>query len=376
MANNDFFLDEEDDEELEDSGYFGDEDDEEEEDSDEDDVEIGEDIREEEKQKSRAEKEKDLYGGRLTADEIYLSAAYDTIQKAAKKNEKKENSSILDDVVTTLVMANPKHSSVATVASVTKEALQKQGHSRMVATLYTPETPLRGEDIDIDLNGDDDSGFNEKYAREAKDRIAAFVEYLSTRDLSKDSTVSRRRKQRQLPAFIIFLFTSGMYDLILNCPTMPPEYAKQIESALETIMKEKYSIVDELARRYESEDRKEIADRVRKMGLSWFLKEPNEIRTAYSDLDITQDDVDIYREYRSKYTNASKAITQELISDLIEVVVDPESMIYEKLKDKTRADAIADVKEVFKEWSKDNPTDSELATKVIWGDLDLQKQQY
>ena len=45
--------------------------------------------------------------------------------------------------------------------------------------------------------------------------------------------------------------------------------------------------------------------------------------------------------------------------------------IYEKLKDKTRTDAISDVKQVYKEWSKENPIDSELASKIIWKDLKL-----
>ena len=152
---------------------------------------------------------------------------------------------------------------------------------------------------------------------------------------------------------------------------MPPEYASQIKNALEVIQKEKYNIVDELARRYEAEGRPKVAERVRQMGLGWFDKEPNEIRTtsAYSDLGLTLDDVLIYKEYRGKFINASKNITQDLISDLIEVVIDPESMIYEKLKDKTRADAISDVKDVWKRWDKETSGNSELSTKVIWGDL-------
>lgn len=361
MIDNDFYLDEEEEDDLENAGYFG-----EDEEDDDEDGEIGKEIEEEVKQKSRAEREKELYGGRLTAGEIWLSSAYDDIVNAGKKKD-----GVLDDIVTTIIMANPKHTATATVANLVKEALMKQGHSRMVTTTYTPDTLLRGEDVDVDVLGTDDSGFNEQYAKETRERIAAFVEYLSTRDLSQDSTISRRRKQRQLPAFIIYLFSTGMYDLIINCPTMPKEYDKQIKTAMETILKEKYSIVDELARKYEEEGRTKVAERVREMGLSWFLKEPNEITTAsqYSDLDLGPEDVKIYREYRSKFTNASKAITQELISDYIEVIVDPEAMIYEKLKDKTRADAIADVKEVLKQWSKDNAEDSELATKVIWGDL-------
>jgi predicted metal-dependent hydrolase len=156
---------------------------------------------------------------------------------------------------------------------------------------------------------------------------------------------------------------------------MPKEYADQIERAFERLTKTKYDIVEDLARRYEEMGRQKVADKVRKAGLSWFDKEPAEIRTAaeYADLDLTYDDVIIYREYRAKFMNSSKVITQDVISDLIEVVIDPEAGVYEKLKDKTRAEAIADVKQTYKAWAKDNPVDSDLATKVIWKDVNSLK---
>ena len=115
-----------------------------------------------------------------------------------------------------------------------------------------------------------------------------------------------------------------------------------------------------------------MADRVRKLQLSWFNKEPAEIRSSaeYSDLELTYDDVLVYREYRSRFTNTSRAITQDIISDMIEVVIDKEAGVYERLKDKTRSDAISDVKQVYKDWSKNNPDDSELATKIIWKDVE------
>jgi hypothetical protein len=102
--------------------------------------------------------------------------------------------------------------------------------------------------------------------------------------------------------------------------------------------------------------------------LSWFDREPAEIRilSEYSDLELTYEDVQLYREYRAKFTNASKSITQDMISDLIEVYQDPEAGIYEKLKDKTRSEAIADVKQVWKQWIAENAQDSELAKKIIW----------
>lgn len=364
--NDDFFLE---DDEFDDSGMIigGEDDDDEDGSSLEDDEEIAEDIKEEEASKKKIE---EVYGDKWTATEIWLSQAYDTIQKAAKKNVDKEGS-VLDDVVTTLVMANPMHTSAQTRSVLVKEALHKQGHARIVNTLYTPDTVLTSGDIEEDILEDESSGFNAEYAKEAKERINEFIGYLANRDLSQDSTISRRRKMRQLPAFIIYLFSIGEYDLLIGAENMPPEYARQIQNALETIQKEKHSIVEELARRYEAEGRQKVADRVRERGLSWFEREPNEIRTVaiYRDLDLTPEDVQIYREYRSKFTNASKAITQELISDLIEVVVDPEAMIYEKLKDKTRADAISDVKDVFKKWNEEVSGSSQLAQQVIWGDF-------
>ena len=81
-----------------------------------------------------------------------------------------------------------------------------------------------------------------------------------------------------------------------------------------------------------------------------------------------------YREFRPRYVNASKNITQELISDMIEVVLVP-GKIYEKLKDKTRFDAISDVKQVYKDWSANNAVDSELASKIIWKDPKLVNKQ-
>ena len=355
MNEDDFLLDEEDD--LESQEYVT-----------PDDVEEGEDGDESESDEEESSNVPQLteedYGGRMTRDEIYLSSAYDDIMTSAKKN--------LDRVSTG--GAAPKNTATMTIENFTKEFFQTQGHNRIPASVYVPDQPLRSGDLDDEFGGTDDGGFNEEYAKEARNQIARFVKYLADRDLSKDSITSLRRKQRQLPAFIIFLFSSNMYDLILNCETMPEEYAKQIKTAFERIQKQKYDIVEALAQRYESKGRDEVAARVRKMGLDWFSREPAEIRNlaAYSDLNLTYEDVMDYREFRPRFTNASRTITQDLISDYIEVVLEPGKM-YEKLKDKTRSDAIADVKQVYKEWSKDNPMDTELASKIIWKDLKLVK---
>jgi predicted metal-dependent hydrolase len=104
------------------------------------------------------------------------------------------------------------------------------------------------------------------------------------------------------------------------------------------------------------------------MQLSWFENEPAQLRTlkTFKDLDLTYEDVVIYKQYRSRWVNVSKAITQDTISNLIEVVEDKDAGIYYKLKDKTRSEAISDVKQVLKEWSKNNKYPSDLSEGIIF----------
>lgn len=329
----------------------------------------------EENEEELSEKSKEDYHGKMTADEIWLSSAYNDIVNASSKDVGKISvgggrafDAVLVDAVRSVIMANPLNTSSFTVENITKEFFQAQGHSRIVSTLYTPDKPLRVSDLDDDLGGDDDFEFNQQYAKALREQISRFVKYLADRDLEKDSAVSKRRKQRQLPAFIIFLFSSGMYDLIISCPTMPKEYDEQIVKAMERISKAKDDVVEALADRYEEHNRQEVADMVRKLGTAWFKREPAEIRTVaeYAPLNLTQQDVIDYREFRSKFMNVSRSLTQETISDMIEVVLDKNAGIYERLKDKTRAEAIADAKKTYKEWSKENPIDSEMADAVIW----------
>ena len=323
--------------------------------------------------KEEDKKEAEKY---MTDEEFWLRGAYDDII-AASKNAK---DTYLQDAAMTIIEANPKHSSATTRGHLLQDLFQKQGHNRMINSIYTPDTPLRGADIDIDLDETDSvdtTGFNIKYTNEAREYIARCVAYLANRDLSKESTNSRKRKEKQLPAFIIFMFSSGMYDLITNCPTMPEEYKSQISHALQQITKSKYDVVEALAVAYEEAGRPEVAAVVRKMQTAWFEKEPAQIKNlkAFRNLNLTQDDVILYRKYRSRYTNMSKSLTQEAISDLIEVVEDKEAGVYYKLKDKTRSEAIADVKQVLKEWSKNNKQESDLASGIIWKDSEKLNNQ-
>lgn len=318
------------------------------------------------------------YNGLLTKSEIFLSSAYNDIKLSEKKrgaDRMSVDGVMFDgnvvDAIWTVVKSSPKNTSLKTVDDHMKKLLNRQGRNRIPSSVYTPDKPIRSNTVD-DYYADDDEGFNEKYITAAREQVARFVKFLSERDLSRDSITSKRRKQRQLPAFIIFLFSSNMYDLLIDCPTMPTEYANQIKNALRRIQKMKMDIVEGLAQRYESRGRDEVAEVVRKKGLTWFEKEPAEILTQPSlgYLKLTQEDVSDYREFRPRYINVAKTITQEVISDLIEVVIEPGKLYY-KLKDKTRSDAISDVKEVYKKWSEENPVDSDIAEKIVWKDLKL-----
>lgn len=342
-----------DNEELEEDGYF--------QSNSTDDEDVDEDIESADEDQDLIE---DVYTGKLGEQELRFSLGYDDIVAIGKRQD--DNAML--DLLTVIVSANPQHSNQKTINDLVRSILGKTGKNRVTNSIYTPDEPLSGQDVDEDFLGDDTSKFNREFVEEARNLIADFVYYLANRDLSKDSVFSRRRKLRQIPALIIFLFSSGLYDLILNCPTMPKEYDDQINNAFQIIMRTKYDIVEALSQQYEKLGRQKVADRVRKMGLAWFEREPAEIRiiTDYADLELTYEDVQVYREYRAKFTNTSKTITQDTISDLIEVYQDPEAGIYEKLKDKTRSEAIADVKQVWKKWIAENAQDSDLAKKIIW----------
>ena len=322
------------------------------------------DIGDSEEDDDSAKIDESLYQGKLSGDELWLITAYNDVQKSKE----------VEEAATIIVMANPQHTSTNTVAQIIKDMFQKQGHSRMQATQYS-QGLLRGDDmkgIADDDNDDVDIEVNNELMEEIKNMVNEFIGYLANRDLSSDSVTSRRRKQRQIPAFIILMFSSGIYDFILGCSKMPAEYQDQITFALKKINQAKYDILEQMIKKYEEAGRPEVAQKAREMGLSWFYREPAEVRTAaeYRDLNLTADDIAIYREFRPKYTNLTSALTQEVISDYIEVVVDSKKGIYEKLKDKTRSEAINDVKKVFKEWaSQYQPENSELAEKLIFNNI-------
>lgn len=351
MEEDDFLLDDED------EGIYNNPILDDEEGTGDDDDGLGSDSDEEEERKL----DESLYKGKLDDTELWLITAYDDIVRSKE----------LTEAAFIVVSANPQHTSTNTVNQIVKDIFHMQGHSRMQGIQYH-QGPLHGDDLRSVIDEEDDNvnaEINNELIEESRNLINSFVSYLVNRDLSEDSVVSKRRKQRQLPAFIIYMFSSGMYDLVLDCPSMPQVYKGQISFALKNINQSKYDILEEMAKKYEEEGRPEVAAKVREMGLSWFYKEPAEIKTAaeFRDLNLTAKDVEIYREFRPRYTNVSAAITQEVISDYIEVALDEKKGIFEKLKDKTRADAINDVKRVFKKWMEQyNVENTTLSNKLMF----------
>ena len=89
----------------------------------------------------------------LTSNEAKFSKAYDDIVRFTKSN----TDNAIEMAATLLVAANPKHTSEKTIGDIVKDLFHKQGHHRMVNTVYTPEGPLRGDDVDVDFLGEDDA---------------------------------------------------------------------------------------------------------------------------------------------------------------------------------------------------------------------------
>lgn len=311
--------------------------------------------------------------GKLSEEELKLSNNYDELQKLKRVTELKGEGEAGKDLTfeaSIFVMSCiPKHTNSQTIRNIAKEMFSGQSHNRLQATYKGTQGLIRGEDVDVEYFGEDSTKLNEQILKKYRDHIAEFIGYLAGRDLSKDSIMSKRIKQRHIPAFIIHLFHIGAYDLILDCPTMPKEYDDQINNAIKTINRRKSDIIEDLALEYEKAGRTKVAERVRQLGPAWFTREPAELKTLKSleDLDLTADDLLIYRAHRSKYLNVSKSLTQDVISDLILVVRKEngvDSGITEKLKDKTRGEAIESAKAVYNEWAAKNPLYKDMADRI------------
>lgn len=293
----------------------------------------------------------------MTSYEIELAKSYDALVKAGD----------LTDAVQIVISANPVNNNGVIVGEKLKEFMQLQGKTRIVNN-YSAGL-LVAADVESDLEGDDSSEVNEAKQREIKDLIWRFIKYLAERDLSQDSPVNRRRKLRHIPALIIYLFSNKMYGILINCPYLPEDYQDQVRNALNKINERKYELVDELASMLESTGSTELGAKVRDMKLSFFDIEPAELRktTELRNITISDNDVIIYKSIRNKYVNITKSITQEVASDLIEVIVDKDAGMYERLKDKVRAEAINEVKALLKEFAESSITekDNEVAISIL-----------
>ena len=289
--------------------------------------------------------------------EYELARAYDDIVKARD----------LTEVVQVVISANPINSNGVIVGEKLKEFMQTQGKTRIVNN-YSSGLLVASE-VESDIEGDDSGELNERKEREAKDLIWRFIKSLAEEDLSKDSATNRRRKLRRIPALIIYLFSNKMYGLLINCPYLPEEYQEQGKNALIKINERKYELVNELADMYEAAGSMELAAKVRDMRLTFFDKEPAELRTSveFRDLVVKDSDIVIYKSVRNKYVNISKSITQEVASDLIEVVIDKDAGISEKLKDKVRTEAINEVKAKLKDFAENSISekDNEVAISIL-----------
>lgn len=293
----------------------------------------------------------------IVSYEMELSRSYDDILKA---ND-------LTDVISIIIAANPVNSNSVIVSEKVKEFMQLQGKTRVVNN-YSAGL-LVATDVETEMEGDDSGELNERKEREARDLIWRFIKYLAERDLSNDNVTNRRRKLRHIPALIIYLFSNKMYGLLINCPYMPEDYQQQISNALLRLNEDKYKLVEELAKMYDDAGNPELAKRVRDMRLSFFDKEPAELRSSveFRYMDISDADVAIYKSMRNKYVNISKSITQEVASDLIEVVIDKDAGINEKLKDKVRTESINEVKTLLREFAENSTAnqDNEIASNII-----------
>lgn len=290
--------------------------------------------------------------------EVDLSKGYDEIKSSGS----------LEEAAQVIISAMPFNNNSVTVGNILIDLFNKQGRQRIVTNSHLGSGLLRGSDVETEIEGDSSEEFNDEFEEKNRELVWRFIDYLGNRDLSQDNAVNRNRKIRQLPAFIIYLFSSGLYGLLINCPTLPEDYRKQVDNALVRLNESKYEIVEELAEKYDEVGRYDVANRVRQLQLAFFDKEPAELANSAElrDLNLTGDDISIYKSVRSKFVNVSRSITQEVASELIEVVIDKESGISLKLKDKVRAEAILDVKSEFSKFAEDSKEDIESANNILF----------
>lgn len=290
--------------------------------------------------------------------EVDLSKGYDEIKSSGS----------LEEAAQVIISAMPFNNNSVTVGNILIDLFNKQGRQRIVTNSHLGSGLLRGSDVETEIEGDSSEEFNAEFEEKNRELVWRFIDYLGNRDLSQDNAVNRNRKIRQLPAFIIYLFSSGLYGLLINCPTLPEDYRKQVDNALVRLNESKYEIVEELAEKYDEVGRYDVANRVRQLQLAFFDKEPAELANSAElrDLNLTGDDISIYKSVRSKFVNVSRSITQEVASELIEVVIDKESGISLKLKDKVRAEAILDVKSEFSKFAEDSKEDIESANNILF----------
>jgi hypothetical protein len=363
MNEDDFFLDENDDD-L-DSSYIVSTVD------DDDSSDEGEEGLEEESSRKRGgSKSTDvsLYENKLSEREIDMQRKYDDIMKLQKDTDIRTTAEII-------LNANPNNQSTIYIQQILKGIFNAQGHNRMTSGYVQIGQRLNADEV-AGILGEDVVEEMDTLKSIAARQVADFVEYLATMDLSEDSGMSKKRKQRHLPAFIIFLFSSNLYSLITQCPTMPPVYQKQIDRAFDSLNREKIKLVEDLAKAYDEAGRPEVGETVRNEGIHWFRKEPKEILgiKKYKDLNLGQRDVEIYKKFRTKYNNISTSITQDVISDYIEVVLDEKKGITDKLKDKTRTQAVDDVKRLYIDWAKENTDNANLASQLVYGNISTEEK--
>lgn len=307
------------------------------------------------------------HSNKFTEREKEMIALYDKITKWTKSGESKDldATTFYRNVLEPVLTCDPRNTSQVTIQKLLNDFCNTQGRSRKTMTFLAEGAK---NEINLDDEEADDEAVNKKLFDQQAEIVSRFVEYLANRDLSKDSPVNAKRKQRQLPAFIIFLFSTGNANLIKDCETLPDVYKKQVTKAIKDLTKMRYDLVEELAQRYDKLGHKKIAQIVREEGFSFFDREPAQLKTIvkYAPI-ITEEDIKIYKtDVRPRYMNITNTITQDVASDLIQVCEDEKKQIYKPMKNKTRFEAIQDVKTLFDNWKKENYDDSELAERILW----------